>query len=119
MIAFDGPAHGLSSKGDNIFFEFIDLVGELIKKYDCKKLVFASSSSVYGNNEKVPFSEEDPVDHPISPYAATKKAGELLCDESTAMRCLFGCKLLLTTTTTQRTRNTTRTTTATNHGDQR
>jgi UDP-glucuronate 4-epimerase len=40
--------------------------------------VFASSSSVYGNNEKVPFSEDDPVDHPISPYAATKKAGELL-----------------------------------------
>jgi UDP-glucuronate 4-epimerase len=44
-----------------------------------RKLVFASSSSVYGNNEKVPFSESDPVDHPISPYAATKKAGELIC----------------------------------------
>ncbi len=43
------------------------------------KLVFASSSSVYGCNEKVPFSETDPVDNPISPYAATKKAGELLC----------------------------------------
>jgi UDP-glucuronate 4-epimerase len=42
-------------------------------------LVFASSSSVYGNNEKVPFSETDPVDRPISPYAATKRAGELLC----------------------------------------
>ena len=44
-----------------------------------KKLVFGSSSSVYGNNPKVPFSESDPVDNPISPYAATKKAGELLC----------------------------------------
>ncbi len=44
-----------------------------------KKVLFASSSSVYGNNEKVPFAEEDRVDHPISPYAATKKAGELLC----------------------------------------
>ena len=44
-----------------------------------KKLVFISSSSVYGNNEKVPFSESDPVDNPISPYAATKKAGELAC----------------------------------------
>lgn len=44
-----------------------------------RKLVFASSSSVYGNNPKVPFSESDPVDNPISPYAATKKAGELLC----------------------------------------
>ncbi|MFC1763964.1 GDP-mannose 4,6-dehydratase [Planctomycetota bacterium] len=43
------------------------------------KFVFASSSSVYGNNMKVPFSEDDPVDWPISPYAATKKAGELLC----------------------------------------
>jgi UDP-glucuronate 4-epimerase len=43
------------------------------------KLVLASSSSVYGNNKKVPFSESDPVDHPISPYAASKKAGELLC----------------------------------------
>ncbi|MGD2120292.1 MAG: GDP-mannose 4,6-dehydratase [Gemmatimonadota bacterium] len=42
------------------------------------RFVFASSSSVYGNNEKVPFSEADPVDHPISPYAATKKAGELM-----------------------------------------
>jgi UDP-glucuronate 4-epimerase len=40
--------------------------------------VFASSSSVYGDNEKVPFAEDDPVDHPISPYAATKRAGELV-----------------------------------------
>ncbi len=43
------------------------------------RVLFASSSSVYGGNEKVPFSEDDPVDHPVSPYAATKKAGELLC----------------------------------------
>lgn len=43
------------------------------------KFLFASSSSVYGNNPKVPFAESDNVDHPISPYAATKKAGELLC----------------------------------------
>lgn len=48
-------------------------------KHKVKRFVFASSSSVYGNNEKVPFSEADNVDHPISPYAATKKAGELLC----------------------------------------
>ncbi|HLB02357.1 MAG TPA: GDP-mannose 4,6-dehydratase [Nitrospiria bacterium] len=44
-----------------------------------KNFVFASSSSVYGANSKVPFLEEDPVDRPISPYAATKKACELLC----------------------------------------
>lgn len=43
------------------------------------KFIFASSSSIYGNNKKVPFAESDCVDHPISPYAATKKACELLC----------------------------------------
>lgn len=52
---------------------------EAMKTYGCKKMIFASSSSVYGNNKKIPFSEEDDVDSPISPYAATKKAGELLC----------------------------------------
>ena len=40
--------------------------------------VFASSSSVYGGRETVPFRETDPVDRPISPYAASKKAGEVL-----------------------------------------
>ena len=49
-----------------------------MKANSMNKLIFASSSSVYGNNAKVPFSESDPVDHPISPYAFTKKAGELL-----------------------------------------
>jgi UDP-glucuronate 4-epimerase len=43
-----------------------------------KRLIFASSSSVYGNNEKVPFSENDNVDFPISPYAFTKKSCELM-----------------------------------------
>jgi UDP-glucuronate 4-epimerase len=52
---------------------------EAAKKNNIKKFVFASSSSVYGNNKKVPFSEDDNVDFPISPYAATKKAGELIC----------------------------------------
>jgi UDP-glucuronate 4-epimerase len=42
------------------------------------RMVTASSSSVYGNNEKAPFAEDDPVDAPISPYAATKKACELI-----------------------------------------
>ena len=46
---------------------------------EVKKMLFASSSSVYGNNTKVPFSEMDSVDNPISPYASTKKSGELLC----------------------------------------
>ncbi len=42
-------------------------------------IVFGSSSSVYGGNQKVPFAESDPVDHPVSPYAASKKACEVLC----------------------------------------
>jgi UDP-glucuronate 4-epimerase len=44
-----------------------------------RRFVFGSSSSVYGNNRKVPFTELDPVGEPISPYAATKRGGELLC----------------------------------------
>lgn len=41
-------------------------------------LIYASSSSVYGGNSKIPFSEDDPVDHPVSLYAATKKSDELI-----------------------------------------
>lgn len=52
---------------------------EIMKLFNVTKVIFASSSSVYGNNFKVPFSEIDRVDNPISPYAATKKSGELLC----------------------------------------
>ncbi|MBU3074213.1 GDP-mannose 4,6-dehydratase [Clostridium estertheticum] len=52
---------------------------DLCNKYKINKFIFASSSSVYGNNEKLPFTESDPVDSPISPYGATKKSGELLC----------------------------------------
>lgn len=52
---------------------------ETAKEHGVKKMIFASSSSVYGNNTKIPFSETDFVDHPISPYAASKKAGELIC----------------------------------------
>ena len=51
---------------------------ENCRNYDVKHLIYASSSSVYGGNKKLPFSEEDRVDHPISLYAATKKANELM-----------------------------------------
>ena len=66
---------------------------EAARLREIKKFVFASSSSVYGNNKKVPFSEDDNVDFPISPYAATKKAGELICHTyhhlyGIAMTCL-------------------------------
>ena len=52
---------------------------ELAREFDVRQFVFASSSSVYGINTKVPFSEEDSIARPISPYASTKAAGELLC----------------------------------------
>jgi len=52
---------------------------ELARDQGIKQFVFGSSSSVYGINAKVPFSEDDPIRQPISPYAATKGAGELLC----------------------------------------
>lgn len=52
---------------------------EVMRIHGVSKMIFASSSSVYGNNSKVPFSEEDFVDNPLSPYASTKKSGELLC----------------------------------------
>ncbi|MEP7038370.1 MAG: GDP-mannose 4,6-dehydratase [Acidobacteriota bacterium] len=52
---------------------------ELAKKHGVEQFVFGSSSSVYGINGKIPFAEEDRIQQPISPYAATKAAGELLC----------------------------------------
>lgn len=52
---------------------------EICRVKNIKYHIFASSSSVYGNNKKVPFQESDNVDFPISPYAATKKSCELLC----------------------------------------
>ena len=51
---------------------------ELSRKYNVKNFVFASSSSVYGGSKSTYFDEEEVVDHPISPYAATKKICELL-----------------------------------------
>lgn len=51
---------------------------EAMRRHGVRRLALASSSSVYGNNTKVPFSEEDPVDYPISPYASTKRACELI-----------------------------------------
>ncbi len=52
---------------------------ETMRSFGVNKMIFASSSSVYGNNSKVPFSESDPVENQISPYASSKRAGELLC----------------------------------------
>ncbi|MEA3343752.1 MAG: GDP-mannose 4,6-dehydratase [archaeon] len=52
---------------------------ELAKEFKIQNFISGSSSSVYGANKKVPFAESDPVNSPISPYAATKRAGELIC----------------------------------------
>ena len=56
---------------------FLNLL-ELARKYEIKNFVYASSSSVYGSNKKIPFSEKDRVDTPISLYGATKRANELI-----------------------------------------
>ena len=62
---------------DSNIVGFVNLL-ECIRNNGIKKLVYASSSSVYGMNEKLPFSESDNVDYPISLYAATKKSNELI-----------------------------------------
>lgn len=67
------------------------VVLEGARAHGVSRFIFGSSSSVYGNNEKVPFSEEDSVDRPISPYAATKRAGELICH---SYHELFGIGIL-------------------------
>jgi len=63
---------------------------EACRRHGVRTFLFGSSSSVYGDNRKVPFAEDDPVDHPISPYAATKKGGEVLCH---AYHHLFGMRV--------------------------
>jgi UDP-glucuronate 4-epimerase len=82
--------HGAARAGvrpslkDPLLYEDVNVRGtlhllEAATRHRVDNFVFASSSSVYGEQKKVPFSETDPVDHPISPYAATKKACELMC----------------------------------------
>jgi UDP-glucuronate 4-epimerase len=67
-----------------ILYEDVNCIGtlrllEAARRHGPKLFLFGSSSSVYGINEKVPFAESDEVNQPISPYATTKRAGELLC----------------------------------------
>jgi UDP-glucuronate 4-epimerase len=67
-----------------LLYTQVNIVGtqhllELAREFRVPKFVCASSSSVYGVNQKVPFAETDPIFQPISPYAATKLAGEALC----------------------------------------
>lgn len=67
-----------------ILYEEVNCIGtlnllEAVRTRGIYNFVFASTSSVYGINSKLPFSEEDPISRPISPYATTKRAGELMC----------------------------------------
>lgn len=69
---------------DPVLYEEVNAKGtlnllELARKYRVTKFILASSSSVYGNQIKVPFTETDPVNEPISPYAASKKSAEMYC----------------------------------------
>jgi UDP-glucuronate 4-epimerase len=88
--AFDAVIHLAARAGvrpsiaQPLLYEQVNVLGtmhllELARQHEIPKFIFGSTSSVYGENRKVPFSEDDAVDNPISPYAATKKAGELIC----------------------------------------
>ena len=88
--AFDGVIHLAAMAGvrpsllDPMLYEDVNMRGTLnilaeLQKRPEIRFVFASSSSVYGGNESVPFREVDEIHHPVSPYAATKRAGELMC----------------------------------------
>ena len=87
---FDGVVHLAARAGvrpslaQPILYEEVNCIGTLnllqaAREHGPEVFTFGSSSSVYGINKKVPFAEHDPVDLPISPYATTKRAGELLC----------------------------------------
>jgi UDP-glucuronate 4-epimerase len=87
---FDDVVHLAARAGvrpslkEPILYEDVNCIGtlrllEAARRHGPERFTFASSSSVYGINEKVPFAETDPVELPISPYATTKRAGELLC----------------------------------------
>ena len=67
------------SYGDSNLIGFLNIL-ECCRKFNVKHLLYASSSSVYGGNKKLPFCETDFVDNPISLYAATKKANELMAN---------------------------------------
>ncbi len=72
------------SLSEPILYEDVNCIGTLrlldaARRHGPEVFIFGSSSSVYGINKKVPFAETDRVDQPISPYATTKRTGELLC----------------------------------------
>lgn len=80
LAAQPGVRHSIQHPATSIHHNIVGFgnILECCRHSECQHLVYASSSSVYGNNRKVPFSVLDSVDHPISLYAATKKANELM-----------------------------------------
>ncbi len=87
---FDAVIHLAAMAGvrpsilDPLHYEDVNVRGTLhlleeLKLHPTTRFVFASSSSVYGDREDTPFREEDDIHHPVSPYASTKRAGELHC----------------------------------------
>lgn len=87
---FDAVIHLAARAGvrpslkEPILYEEVNCIGtlnllEAARHHGPEVFIFGSSSSVYGINRKVPFSEDDPIDLPISPYATTKRTGELMC----------------------------------------
>ena len=78
------------SIADPVLYADVNVTGtavllEAAKQAGVHRVVFASSSSVYGNADAVPFRESDPAPAPVSPYAATKRSGELLCETYAAL----------------------------------
>ena len=87
---FDAVVHLAAMAGvrpsllDPLHYEDVNMRGTMMLLEEARarrglRFVFASSSSVYGARDKVPFSEADDIPHPVSPYAATQRAGELMC----------------------------------------
>jgi len=87
--SFDALVHLAAMAGvrpsllDPLHYEDVNVRGTLVlleelRRRPATRFVFASSSSVYGANQRIPFREDDEIHHPVSPYAATKRAGELL-----------------------------------------
>lgn len=80
LAAMPGPRPSIANPA---LYEQVNVGGtvhllELARRYAVESFVLASTSSVYGRTTKLPFEEHDPTDHPLSPYAATKKAAEVL-----------------------------------------
>jgi UDP-glucuronate 4-epimerase len=72
------------SIAEPLLYESVNMLGtiallEACRRRGCSQLVFGSSSSVYGASSEAPFQEDDVADRPCSPYAATKRAGEMAC----------------------------------------